>query len=55
MTATFDLGFSAIETSDTYDGVEELLGAFRAHLRNARAPPPQCIAFHTRVSRWLER
>jgi aryl-alcohol dehydrogenase-like predicted oxidoreductase len=51
LTATFDLGFSAIETADTYDGVEELLGAFRAHLRNARgAAAADALRVHTRVS-----
>jgi aryl-alcohol dehydrogenase-like predicted oxidoreductase len=51
LTTSFDLGFSAIETADTYDGVEELLGAFRAHLRNARgAAAADALRVHTRVS-----
>ena len=51
LTATFDHGFSAIETADTYDGVEELLGAFRAHLRNARGTAAaDALLVHTRVS-----
>src|SRR5258708_6707566 len=51
LTATFDLGFSAIETADTYDGVEELLGAFRVHLRNARcAVDADALRVHTPVS-----
>src|SRR5260221_1954590 len=51
LTATFDLGFSAIETSDTYHGVEELLGAFRAHLHSARgATAADALRVHTRVS-----
>src|SRR5882762_645114 len=50
LTATFDLGFSAIETADTYDGVEELLGVFRAHLRNVRGAAADALRVHTRVS-----
>lgn len=51
LTATFDLGFTAIETADTYDGIEELLGAFRAHLCNVRgAAAADALRVHTRVS-----
>jgi len=49
LTATFDLGFSAIETADTYDGVEELLGAFVPICAMHAAPPPPMPCVSTRA------
>jgi len=49
--AGFDLGFTAIEASDSYAGVEELLGRFRTHLANHRGREAAAsLRVHTRVS-----
>jgi aryl-alcohol dehydrogenase-like predicted oxidoreductase len=49
--ATFDLGFTAIEASDSYHGVEDLLGALRDDLHRTRgAAAAASLRVHTRVS-----
>lgn len=49
--AGFDLGFTAIEASDSYAGVEEYLGRFRIHLLHQRgADALQALRIHTRVT-----
>lgn len=49
--AGFDLGFTTIEASDSYAGVEELLGRFRRHLLNQRGADAIAeLRVHTRVS-----
>ena len=51
MLQTFDLGFTAIESADTYEGVEEVLGLLRAELQNSRgAEAAARLRSHTRVS-----
>ena len=49
--AGFDLGFTAIEASDSYAGVEQILGRFRKHLLQQRgAQALQALRIHTRVT-----
>lgn len=49
--AGFDLGFTAIEASDSYDGVEELLGHFRQTLLQTRGLEAlERMRIHTRVT-----
>lgn len=49
--AGFDLGFTAIEASDSYEGVEELLGHFRQTLMQQRGREAlDRLRIHTRVT-----
>ncbi len=49
--AGFDLGFTTIEASDSYAGVEECLGRFRIHLLRQRgAEALRTLRIHTRVT-----
>lgn len=49
--AGFDLGFTAIETSDSYDGVEDMLGRFRQTLLQQRGREAlERLRIHTRVT-----
>ncbi|MBX3454647.1 aldo/keto reductase [Ferrovibrio sp.] len=49
--AGYDLGFTAIEASDSYAGVEETLGRFRSYLLQKRGKEAlQNLRIHTRVT-----